>query len=352
MFEGRDFCDALRAKTPLDQVSDDCFEYLCDEAAPERLDAGAVLFELGDRDPHAVFLLAGDIELESEDGRISRIAAQDASARFALANLRPRKYRGVVCSEQAWVGRLDNERLEKCIAMDQLESGQHQLEKLTDLPVREEDRHWIVQMLRSKEFMRLPIDNLLQMVERAEDVPVQKGDVVIRQGEPGFYFYLVAAGRCKVSRRGPHGDILLDEIGPGEPFGETALISDQPRNASITMLEGGFLKRISKLDFKELLEKPMVSWTNEAQARALQKQGAVLLDVRTEEEVAETPILGATNIPLFMLRVKMRKMKPGGRFVTLCDSGIRSATAAFLLKQQGFDAWVLEGGVGAFEVAP
>lgn len=341
-----DICVLLKGKSPLDRLSPECFEHLCRHVETATLGEGDVLFQLGDRDPHAVFLLSGEVDLVSEDGRLMRVGAEDAAARFALANLRPRKYRGEVRSERVVVAQLDNEVFEKCIAMDQFASGEQDLEALTDVPVREEDQSWVMQMLRSKEFMRLPVQNLMQALARAEDVAVSKGDVVIRQGEPGFYFYLVAAGRCKVSRRGPNGEIVLDEIGPGEPFGETALLSEEPRNATITMLEDGLLKRLSKLDFKELLEKPMLCWVDGPKARELLAQGAVLLDVRTEEEVAQQPIPGATNIPLFMLRVKMRKMKPGRRFVTLCDSGIRSATAAYLLNQQGFDAWVVEGGAG------
>lgn len=66
---------------------------------------------------------------------------------------------------------------------------------------------------------------------RAADVPA--GRVVVRQGEPGDLYHLIAAGRFAVDLDGA----VLRELGPGQAFGEIALIDARPRTATVTALE-------------------------------------------------------------------------------------------------------------------
>ncbi|MBT8117661.1 MAG: rhodanese-like domain-containing protein, partial [Gammaproteobacteria bacterium] len=54
---------------------------------------------------------------------------------------------------------------------------------------------------------------------------------------------------------------------------------------------------------------------------------------------------GSTNIPLAMVRETMKKLDATKTYILYCDTGRRSAAAAFLLGQRGFDISVLEGGL-------
>jgi MFS family permease len=58
------------------------------------------------------------------------------------------------------------------------------------------------------------------------------GDVVVRQGEPAASFYVLAAGAAAVSRDG----VEVRRLGPGDAFGEIALLEPGPRTASVTAL--------------------------------------------------------------------------------------------------------------------
>ena len=58
---------------------------------------------------------------------------------------------------------------------------------------------------------------------------LQPGDVVIKQGDEGDYFYVIVKGRCVVTRETPLNKegIKLAELGIGDTFGEEALISER-----------------------------------------------------------------------------------------------------------------------------
>ena len=70
----------------------------------------------------------------------------------------------------------------------------------------------------------------LQLVaRRAEDVRVAAGKTLISEGETGHEFFVILDGRARVSRRGRK----IAELGPGDAFGELALLEKAPRNSTI-----------------------------------------------------------------------------------------------------------------------
>ena len=71
------------------------------------------------------------------------------------------------------------------------------------------------------------------------------GEAIVRQGEDGEVVYVIAEGRVAVSRDGE----AVAELGPDATFGETALILDAPRNATVTALEPLLLRTLGRGPF-------------------------------------------------------------------------------------------------------
>ena len=75
-------------------------------------------------------------------------------------------------------------------------------------------------------------------------LPVAAGEVVIRTGEVGDHFYLVANGDLEIT-----GDDVLSRVGEGDFFGEIALLRDVPRTATVQALADSELYVLSRNDF-------------------------------------------------------------------------------------------------------
>jgi ATP-binding cassette subfamily B protein len=82
----------------------------------------------------------------------------------------------------------------------------------------------------------------------------EAGEVVIREGEVGDRFYLVARGKVEVFVTVGHAEKRLAVLTDGDFFGEVALLSAAPRTASIRALQPSSFLTLAKKDFEELLE--------------------------------------------------------------------------------------------------
>lgn len=86
-------------------------------------------------------------------------------------------------------------------------------------------------------FSSLPAPVLEGLARELQAAPVRPGRVVIAEGDVGDRFYLVSDGRFEVTIAGSH----LRELGPGDGFGEIALLRDVRRTATITARSDGLL---------------------------------------------------------------------------------------------------------------
>lgn len=81
----------------------------------------------------------------------------------------------------------------------------------------------------------------------------KRGDSLFREGEPGKEMYVLQAGRVAISKRVRDVEKVLAVLGPGEFFGEMAIISNKPRNASATVEEDARLLVIDPRTFEAMI---------------------------------------------------------------------------------------------------
>lgn len=196
-------------------------------------------------------------------------------------------------------------------------------------------------------FANLPaanIDSLLRCFKRQF---VKRGEVIVRQNEPGDYYYVIEHGRAQVTRAVGGACVELAELHAGDAFGEEALIAATTRNASVTMQTEGELLRLDHVDFVRLLCEPLLQRLDAAEAQRRVAAGAVWLDVRFPAECRQDGLVGALNIPLNELRNALPNLPADREYVVVCQTGRRSSAAAFLLSQRGLRASLLQGGLKA-----
>ena len=98
-------------------------------------------------------------------------------------------------------------------------------------------------------FGHLSSEGLADVLDRGSWVTAAPGEAVVRQGEEGDAFYAIRSGRVDVLRDGEP----IATLGPGDHFGETALLDDAPRNATVTAHTPLRAFRLSREGFESLI---------------------------------------------------------------------------------------------------
>lgn len=200
-------------------------------------------------------------------------------------------------------------------------------------------------------FKRLPLEQVIQVLQQMVPRTVKAGEVIITQGEPGDAFHLIWSGQAEIWQKGLYDDEqkLVNTLGPGETFGDEALVTRGTRNATVKMSENGELLVLGGEAFRELMLQPLIEEIPPSSVQAMLDDGWKALDVRYDEEFDEGHIPGAILLPLPDLRRRADDMlERGVHYITVCRSGKRSAVAAFLLRQRGYRAISMKSGMNAW----
>ena len=331
---------------PLESLRNETREQLGRDAVVSQYSRHDYVFEAGSVDDDTVYLLEGELHCEYPDGRKVAHVATAQHGRYPLNDAIPRRFAAKVTSSKAKILRLDRRFLEKIITWDQV-SRSESYKHFDSTPGA---NSWVFRLLNSHAFLKLPTGNIEKMFQRFEEIKALPGEIIMREGDAPDYFYVIREGTASVSKYLDGAPQVVAYLREGDIFGEDALLANVPRNATVRTMQGGRLMRLKKEDFEAVLKPPMVHWVLPADAARLVKDGAIILDVRMPEEYAQRGIDGAVNIPLYRLREDAGLALPtGSHLVVYCNTGERSAAAAFILNGLGYTVHALHGGLGAMQ---
>jgi CRP/FNR family cyclic AMP-dependent transcriptional regulator len=104
-------------------------------------------------------------------------------------------------------------------------------------------------------FQRVAEEDLENIAALLIERRCPKRTVIVEEGLPGDYMYVIRQGRVQVTKASDDGrEKIIDFFEAGAFFGEMALLDDAPRSASVRTLEPCTLLALSRRDFLKLLE--------------------------------------------------------------------------------------------------
>lgn len=105
-------------------------------------------------------------------------------------------------------------------------------------------------------FQEVPPDDLAALAAAVRPVEIKRNGFVFRENDPGHDFFIVQEGEFEVLKLRPGSAKrmnLIGRLGPGDAFGEIALLENCQRTATIRSRTGGRLWRLDQDDFKRLV---------------------------------------------------------------------------------------------------
>jgi CRP-like cAMP-binding protein len=327
--------DVLARFSPFNQLTVHHLLDALDALEPLRLPPGAFLFKRGKELVDAYFLLEGTLDLI--DHQFASVELQAGSPE-ALEAVNPAGMTQVTARATTPVLGFSINRdyltrlLSYSVSGDARYSTPESAAQLLD------DDAWFGRLLESHVFAQMPMAQVQQLFTRLRAIPVKAGEKIIREGEQGDYFYVLAKGQALITNA--LGTLKL-HLNPGAFFGEEALLGKALRNASVTMLTDGVLKRLNEADFDELVRQPSMQYIPVEDVEKL-AEPFCCIDVKMPVEFRLAHFPGAINIPLARLREQARELESEHLYLIPDDADGRSEIAAHILCQRGLSVRIIK----------
>ena len=246
--------DALATFIPMNVLSHQHRVQLLEQASVVELDCGESFDTSTEDAEYTYYLCDGVFELCENDRVLATMTAGDDSSRFAINRLGSERIFGRAACPVKLL-RVDISLVSTLVIWMQSLS----VHGIGGVAV-EDSKSWVARLLSSELFTRIPPANIPRIFDHLESFDVQPDQVIIKYGERGDFYYIVRQGYCSVTREVEPGSVvLLASLGPGDSFGEEALLSNATRNATVTMVGKGVLMCLTQADFRQLITTPLVS---------------------------------------------------------------------------------------------
>lgn len=245
--------DALREVPWLQGVEDQHLTYLAHMLHFQTLDAGEKLFEEGSLGRAMYFVSHGVVRActydqnEEQEKLLREFTPGDNFGEISFACNMPRTS-DIIASERSLVLQLEKDDCDRFFSMFAINRAPwtEMLKKRT----AESFRRYKVPFFESITDDQYEILASLCSIER-----LAPGTVIFKEGDAGDTFYIVAHGDLEATVMHETKKLVLGSMGPGQYFGEIALVSNQCRSATVTTTSRCVLLKITKAQFDEFFEK-------------------------------------------------------------------------------------------------
>jgi CRP-like cAMP-binding protein len=217
--------------------------------------AGELVFAEGSPGDALYLLDSGQVEIvsEAQPARtvLARLGADEFFGEMALLTRKPRSTMAkAVAHTNLWVlYRPDFDDLVNRYPAISLALSRVLSKRLADM-----DRRFTESHLRGLKLLAgLSSGQLEDISRRLKPVRFRQRETIVREGEPGHEMYFVESGRVQVVRGSGPRALILADLGAGDLFGEMALLSGNPRSATVTALSDVDLWVMSQEDFDDLV---------------------------------------------------------------------------------------------------
>ena len=344
----RELVSMLFRFTPFDSMDECYLQQVAEHSELIEQRKGSLIFKRGRELDFNYYLVAGEVDLINAAFECEQVVAKSTRAKLSLSAESPTLVSAVATSTVQLL-RVDNRFQDLAVAWSQVPAAEAKSAAKADeldaldlvsarVEVQENPQDWMSGLLSSPIMRRVPPANIQQLISAFEPVTYSAGEVVIKEGARGDYFYVVDEGAVRITSLTGQIDVKLES---GEYFGEEALVADVPRNASVAMVTDGKLMRLEKHGFKELVHQP-TQQTLAPDEMIRRPDKYQMLDVRMPMECRFDPVPDSLNLPLVSLRERMVDLDQERSYVVSEKAGMRSQLAAYLLCQAGYDAYLLE----------
>ena len=185
-------------------------------------------------------------------------------------------------------------------------------------PATGDVEHWERRFMNSPLLKRLDAGVWQQLLSAMDEQDFEAGERLVVEGAAAHDFFVLKSGHAAVRRRGQ----TVAHLGPGDFFGEDALVMSARRNATVTATKPGSVLRLPKNRFTALLADNVVRFV---------KSGGEGVSIDLGQEGA-----------LARLRETIPSLDPKRRYHVVGGELRERALATFILTQKGFDAWPVD----------
>jgi putative YpdA family bacillithiol system oxidoreductase len=236
---------AIRPRVPIiSEASEEQIRELLLSSQFHRPRAGDVIFRQYDYSESLYLILNGSVKVrvQSDDGSERQVAVKHSGECFGEMSMisGQRRSAAAEASTEALLWEIGRKAILKFFHMKP--AAKHKI-----------DRAFLIHAFQSYLFPGLSHSVLSPLADLSKVQGFEKGATIIKEGDTGDAFYFLRSGRVKISKIREGREVVLAYLAAGQYFGEMALLSGEPRMASVTAIDSVEVIQLRKEDFVDFL---------------------------------------------------------------------------------------------------